>query len=440
MKRPAGLALSLLVAIIISTTLAACGSADSASSSRTAVTARSRSGGGASSATSGFTATGRGCQPLIARSLGTVAQRIYNAALHGNVAGQAAHRIETSPMLAEAVSANDAPAARSALRSLLAGQIVRVRVLKDGKLFAGAGKGLAIAPVHGQIKGTDAQFELSTQALRSYLKVTHQVTGADVVLVAGTTGPAILDTTLAPGELLKELPARGPVKIGGQVDQAYTLPGSMYLLGPFRIVLLVPPTHSVSCSGPRERLVSETLGHVGERIYREEADSPYVRATLHHIEGDRGFQQAVAARDTAAIRAAIVGFFGAHIHVVRVRAYAVEPSGAQRFLYDLGGPYVLAPVHGVVRHGGRIVGKFSYAIQDDAGYLRLAHLFTGAEILMWTGGKQVMGTLDPGPPRVPRRGTVAYDGKRYAAYSFTGEAFPSGPLRISLLVPSCKKI
>ena len=34
------------------------------------------------------------------------------------------------------------------------------------------------------------------------------------------------------------------------------------------------------------------------------------------------------------------------------------------------------------------------AIQDDAGYLKLAHLFTGAEVLMRTGGRQVMGTLD----------------------------------------------
>jgi hypothetical protein len=31
---------------------------------------------------------------------------------------------------------------------------------------------------------------------------------------------------------------------------------------------------------------------------------------------------------------------------------------------------------------------------------------------------------------------VSYRGRDYSAYSFVGEAFPSGPLRISLLVAS----
>jgi hypothetical protein len=159
-----------------------------------------------------------------------------------------------------------------------------------------------------------------------------------------------------------------------------------------------------------------------------------VKATLRHLEADAGFQRAVATRDTAATRAAIVGFFAAHIHVVRVRVNVSEPSGAQRFFYDLCGPYVLAPVHGTLRSDGRVVGHFSFAIQDDAGYLRLARLFTGAEVLMRTGAKQVMGSLDPGPSNVPDRGSVSYRGRDYEAYSFVGVAFPSGPLRISLLI------
>jgi hypothetical protein len=73
------------------------------------------------------------------------------------------------------------------------------------------------------------------------------------------------------------------------------------------------------------------------------------------------------------------------------------------------------------------------AIQDDAGYLRLAHLFTGAQVLMRTSAGQVAGTLNPGPSSVPDRGTVTYRGHTYEAFSFTGTAFPSGPLRISLL-------
>jgi hypothetical protein len=105
-----------------------------------------------------------------------------------------------------------------------------------------------------------------------------------------------------------------------------------------------------------------------------------------------------------------------------------------RLLIDDGGPYALAPVHGTLRSGGRVVGKFEMAIQDDAGYLKLAHLITGAEVLMRTGSRQVMGTLSPGPASVPDRGAVTYRGRTYQAYSFSGVAFPSGPLRISLLL------
>jgi hypothetical protein len=202
-----------------------------------------------------------------------------------------------------------------------------------------------------------------------------------------------------------------------------------------RIVLLIPRS-ALRCAGSPAQTHVATLGSVGERIYQEEAGSAYVRATLHHIEADADFQHAVATRDLAATRAAIVGLFAAHIHVVRVRVNVSEPSGAQRFFYDLGGPYVLAPVHGTLRSAGKLVGHFSFAIQDDAGYMKLAHRFTGAEVLMSTGAKQVQGTLQPGPASVPARGAVSYDGRDYQAYSFTGEAFPSGPLRISLLVAS----
>jgi hypothetical protein len=243
----------------------------------------------------------------------------------------------------------------------------------------------------------------------------------------------VLAATLS-GLRAQQVPSRGKLGFDGKRYEVASLTGSTYPSGGLRIALLVPG-NSIRCPSAAAQIPVQTLGQVGERIYQEEAGSPYVRATLRHIEADPSFRQAVAARDIGAIRAAIVRFFGEHIHVVRVRVYATEPGGAQRFLYDLGGPHVLAPVHGLVRSGGRIVGKFSYAIQDDAGYLRLAHLFTGAEVLMRTEGKQVMGTLEPGPAQVPRLGPVTYHGKRYAAYTFTGEAFPTGPLQISLLAP-----
>jgi hypothetical protein len=370
------------------------------------------------------------CAEAVARPLGEVASRIYDAASRGSNAGEAVGRVKASQALAGAIAANDRTAASAVLRSLLVNQIARIDVSRGGRPFAGAGSGAAVAPVRGSIPGTDASFVLSVQSARAYMQVAHQVTGAQLVLYrssrrfAGTIG----------GPSAGRARRDGPVSYAGRRYQLTSVGGTAYPSGLLRIVLLVPSS-AITCPHSLAQARVEALGHVGERIYAEEAGSSYVRGTLRQIEADQGFQRAIAARDSTAIRAAIVRFFGAHIHVVRVRAYAVEPDGSQRFLYDLGGPYVLAPVHGSVRSSGTLVGRFSFAIQDDAGYLRLARLFTGAEVLMRVGSKQVMGSLEPGPDSVPDRGTVAYRGKSYEAYSFSGVAFPSGPLRISLLIP-----
>jgi hypothetical protein len=364
------------------------------------------------------------CAKIEADTMGTVAARVYHEAATGGDVAQAVHRVQSSSALAEAVNSGDAAAAKAALRELMLGQIVRIEVLRGGHILAQAGSGDAIAPVRGSIKGTSATFALSTQASRGYAEVVHQVTGAKVSL---TTGPG---TGSAGGEPAS---AGGAPRVTEGAPAGYratTLMGTAYPEVSLRIVLLVPRT-GVSCPGSAGQARVETLGKVGELIYGEELHSPGVAKTVGHIEASRAFREAVAAREPVATRNAIVGFFKEHIHVVRVRVR----TGAG-LLVDVGGPYVLAPVKGAVRKDGKTVGSFEMAIQDDAGYLKLAHLFTGAEVLMREGERQVMGTLTPGPATVPDRGSVSYDGHNYEAYSFTGDAFPEGQLRISLLLPA----
>ena len=365
------------------------------------------------------------CAATIAQTLGTVAARVYHEAATGGIVAQAVHRLQNSSALKSAVNSGNAAATGAALRELTLGQIARAEVLRGGHVLAQAGSGAAIAPARGSIPGTSATFALSTQPDHSYLQVVHQVTDAQVLLLSGSRR---LAGTIG-GTPPASLPAAGTVTYANQSFQTATLSGAVYPSGTLRIVLLVPAA-SISCPGASAQTRVETLGHVGELVYQEELHSPDVAATLRHVEHSSAFTRAVAARDAGAARATIVGFFREHIHVVRVRV-----TTSAGLLVDVGGPFVLAPVHGTVRSGGRAVGQFEMAIQDDAGYLRLAHLFTGAEVLMRTGSRQVMGTA-PGPASVPDRGTVSYRGRTYEAYSFTGEAFPSGPLRISLLLAS----
>jgi hypothetical protein len=377
--------------------------------------------------------TAGGCAATVARALGEVGSRIYAEAAKGGNVEEAVGRVKSSAALKTAIAANDASAAAAALNALLVNQIVRIEIIRNGRKFAAAGSAAAIAPVHGRIPGTDASYVLSTQAARSYLQVTQQVTGAQIVLyrssgrLAGTiSGPSVASVR-----------HDGRLQYRGHSYQVSSVTGATYPTGGLQIALLVPSS-TISCPGSLEQARVETLGHVGERIYQEERHSSYVLATVRQIEDSASFQRAVAARDAAATRAGIIGFFAAHIHVVRVRVTVPASGGGERLLYDLGGPYVLAPVHGTLRSGGQVIAHFAMAIQDDAGYLKLAHLFTGAQVLMRSGSRQVMGTLDPGPATVPDRGELGYRGLNYQVYSFTGEAFPSGPLRISLLLPSGK--
>ena len=176
----------------------------------------------------------------------------------------------------------------------------------------------------------------------------------------------------------------------------------------------------------------QTLGAVAIQIYRGELFGEKTRAVVHTVERSGMFRAAIEKHDPLAARAAIVGMFRSHVHVVRVRVYR-----GSELLVDVGGPYVLAPVTGTVRaSSGKPIGRFEIAIQDDMGYLHLAKEFTGAQVLLREGSTQVMGTISPGPVSMPARGAVSYEGRRYQAFSFEGEAFPSGPLQVSLLFPA----
>jgi hypothetical protein len=83
------------------------------------------------------------------------------------------------------------------------------------------------------------------------------------------------------------------------------------------------------------------------------------------------------------------------------------------------------------------VGRYVLSVQDDLGYVKLATRFIGAPIVLRTGSHTVPveGVLAPAPASIPDHGPVSYRGVAYEAFSFNATAFPSGPLRISLLLP-----
>lgn len=372
------------------------------------------------------------CARAVTETLAQVSRRIYASAASGEDVAEALTRVRASATLASAVNAGERAAARADLRALQLGQIARIELLVGGRVFASAGSGAALAPVRSALPGTRASVLLSVQPAHDYVAVTRQVTGAQVGLasVPGRGRASLWVGGSIHGPAPASIPDSGALAYAGESYETDSLSGEAFPDRRLRIVLLAPAA-SITCAVSAAQTRVATLGRVGEEIYEEERASPQVAAVLKLIERSRSFTRAVAERSAAATRRAIVGFFEEHLHVVRVR---VIVDG--RVLVDVGGPHVLAPVGGVLRAHGHVVGAFTMAIQDDTGYVKLARLFTGAQVLLRAGSRQLAGSLSPGPARVPGRGRVDYEGRSYATYSFGAEAFPTGRLRISLLVPS----
>jgi hypothetical protein len=77
------------------------------------------------------------------------------------------------------------------------------------------------------------------------------------------------------------------------------------------------------------------------------------------------------------------------------------------------------------------------AVQDDIGYFKLARRFLGADVVMRRGSQIVASTLSQPPANpLPPRGSVTIAGRAYRVFTFTGTAFPTGSLNISLLFPA----
>jgi hypothetical protein len=373
------------------------------------------------------------CLDATVGALEGVARRIYGEVAEGRILAQALRRVLASSTLAEAVRNGEAKTATRILRELKQGQIVRVGITRTGRKLTEVGAGGAVAPARGRLTGaggeTLGEVELSIETAEEYAKTVQGITGMQL-LVHSAGG--LLASTLAGTPA--HMPEAGTATYRGVSYRVASFPGKTFAgrnatFSVFVPEVLLAQCHTATRKLPTAEIVADTLGGVAMNIYRGELSSPKVQAVVREVETAPAFRTAVEQRNPAVARAEIIDLFESRLHVVRVRVET--PSGV---LVDVGGPYVLAPVRGAIRGAhGRVIGHFLLALQDDEGYLLLAHAFTGAQVLMREGATQVMGTLTPGPVGVPDHGRVLYGGVSYQAYSFVARAFPEGALRISLL-------
>jgi hypothetical protein len=277
---------------------------------------------------------------------------------------------------------------------------------------------------------TIGSFVASVWANSGFLDETDGIAeGSAVLRAAGAPvgGPSALRSLPLPSG---ELSTQGTLSVRGVAYRYTSFPASAYPGGsPLRVYLL-RSLRSIAplCGATQDDTVVNTLSHVATLIYAAEVG----RSTLpqiRRVQHNQALLAAVAHGAPEATRLAIDNLLNEHI--VRLRVL----DASEKLISDVGGPYVLAPVRAPLRLNGRTIGSFVLSIQDDMGYRLLAERLAGLDVVMYRGSQVVMSSFTPPPTHVPTTGSFSYKGDTYRAFTFQAEAFPSGPLRITDLIP-----
>jgi hypothetical protein len=202
---------------------------------------------------------------------------------------------------------------------------------------------------------------------------------------------------------------------------------------PTAVVSAKPPGRGgPRCGAAAGEVLARTAGSVATRIYANELLGSETRSDQRQVQEFTPLLSALAGHERSAVLAAVTSLVFSHTHVVRLRV-----TQGSTVVADVGGPEILAPVGGELRFHGRTVGRYLLSVQDDLGYVKLVSRFIGAPLVMRRGSQPlpVEGLLTPGPASIPEHGPVSYRHVSYEAFSFNASAFPSGRLRVSLLLP-----
>ncbi len=373
-----------------------------------------------------------GCAALVMKTLRRIDERVYHEGVKSQRTGSAEYELASSPALRAAVEAGNASAARAAARKLIrTGHLTNLLLIAHGRTLVNLG-GKAITPIHGTIENAAgeaiASYTTSVWSDEGFLAETGGVIEGYAAIREGQRTVA---SSLALGS--EALAAEGTLSHPGlryRSIRYVSFPGEAFPSGALRIYLFRPnSTIAPLCRSSSEATVVSVLHHIAELIYAIEHGPP-ARHQVARVEANVALREAVRRRDPVATEAAIKALLNQHI--VRLRVYG--PAG--ELLGDVGGPYVLAPVHGGLRAGGRRIGSFVLSVQDDEGYEKLARRLEGLDVLVYYDGQIVKNSLGPVSwSEVPATGRFTYAGRDYRVFTVRGEAFPSGPVVVRVLVP-----
>ncbi len=375
-------------------------------------------------------AAARDCPGTVLATFSKVLQRVYREGVLSERTASARHMIAASVPLREAVQRGDVAGMRAAGRALIAtGHMTNMQIVAHGRTLVSLG-GPALTPLRGTIAGPSGPSgaPIATYVTSVWSDVGFLAEGdgiAEGLVAVQANGHRVAGWQGMPSG---SLPREGTLSHRGVTYRYTSFPAETYPAGAAAVYLFKPQASTRALCGPTgEDTVVNTLSRIARRIYEGEAGRRTL-SQVRRVQNDGALLQAVARRDRAATRAAVVELLNQHI--VRLRV-----SAGGRLLSDVGGPYVLAPVGASLRSGGRTIGSFVLSIQDDEGYLRLTRRLAGLGVLMYMNSKLVKNSLGPSPGSVPDSGRYRYRGRDYRVYTLHAAAFPSGELLVRVLIP-----
>jgi hypothetical protein len=177
--------------------------------------------------------------------------------------------------------------------------------------------------------------------------------------------------------------------------------------------------------------VLSTRASVLERIYREGVHSERVGSAESQVQHSQALRAAVASGNSAAARAAAQALVATgHLTDLSITRHG------QQFV-EVGAPAV-APLHGTLAGaGGEPIAGYETSVWSDTGFLAESQgISQGVVVLRTNGGSSVGGSRSLAAGPLPNEGALTLGGVAYTYTSFPAEAYPSGALRVYLLIPT----
>ncbi|HSZ12976.1 MAG TPA: hypothetical protein VK790_02955 [Solirubrobacteraceae bacterium] len=176
--------------------------------------------------------------------------------------------------------------------------------------------------------------------------------------------------------------------------------------------------------------VLDTLSSVVQRVYLEGVHGERIGSAEYLIEHSQALRTAVETGNRTLARAAA--------HALLATGHLTDLSitrGGQSFL-EVGGA-ALAPLHGtLVGAAGAPIGSYLASVWADNGFLIEARGISQGLVALRAGTATVAGSPALGSGTVPDVGAATFEHAAYSYTSFPAEAYPSGALRVYLLIPA----